>query len=81
MMLTSNEMQELISDQMTAVVNDKTLSITARTRQMTHLNNSYVRSTHVMLRAMRLVSTVTMRKQDQLLTAPMPSLGLPVLKL
>lgn len=82
MPLTNNQMQNLIADQMTIVVNDKTLSTTQRTRQMTHLNNSFVRSSHVMLRAMRLASTVLNRKQE--LTLPKVvvdlQLRLPVLK-
>lgn len=82
MPLTNNEMQNLIADQMLVVVNDTTLSVTARTRQMTHLNNSFVRSSHVMLRAMRLASTVLVRKQELVLPNVIVdlTLALPVLK-
>lgn len=82
MPLTNNQMQNLISDQMIVVVNDKTLSVTQRTRQMTHLNNSFVRSSHVMIRAVRLVSTVLARKQELVLPKAIVdvTLALPVLK-
>ena len=82
MPLTNNQMQNLIADQMTIVVNDPNLSVTAKTRQMTHLNNSFVRSSHVMLRAMRLVSTVLVRKQELILPKTLVdvTLALPVLK-
>lgn len=78
MPLTNTKAQTLIANQMEVINTDKTLTITEKTKLLALLNNSMVRNSHVQIRAMRLASTVTMRKQ---LTLPKPNklLQMPVL--
>ena len=66
MPLTNTKAQTIISDQMELINKDKSITLTEKAKLLSMLNNSMIRNSHVQLRAMRLSSTVTARKQTAL---------------
>ncbi len=78
-LLSTTQTHSLVTDQMTAVNNDPKLTTAQKATLIARLNNSQTRNIHVQLRAVRLTSTITRRKQKNL-PSPAVFLRMPVLK-
>ena len=79
MSLTNTQAQDLIAKQMKAVASDKNLTNKEKAILLARLNNSFIKNSHVDIRATRLVSTMGIRKQSKL-PATHTLLNMPVLK-
>jgi len=77
MPLTNRKAQDILTTLMDNIAKDTSIDPSDKVKLLTQLNNSEIRNSHVELRAIRLASTMTSRKQTlknikaNLLTMPM----------